>query len=59
MLHISSGIGAIRNMSHHDPDKETGSPWLFTPQGALITSLFVPTTIKSIYNYISENKQEF
>jgi len=59
IMHVSNGLGAIRNMSHHDPDKETEVPWNFTPQGALITSLLVPTTMRTIYNYITEKKQEF
>jgi hypothetical protein len=57
--HICHGIGGLRNMSHHDPDKETGKEWTFTPQGAIIASLLVPTTIRSIYLYWKEQKQEF
>lgn len=58
-LHICNGISAIRNMSHHDPDKETGKPWIFSPQGAIISTLVVPTMIRSIYLYWKEKKQEF
>ncbi|RLE43834.1 hypothetical protein DRJ16_03355 [Candidatus Woesearchaeota archaeon] len=58
-LHICHSIGALRNMAHHDPDKETGKPWNFTPQGAIISTLIVPTTIRSIYLYWKEKKQEF
>jgi hypothetical protein len=58
-LHICHGIGGMRNMSHHDPDKETGKPWNFTPQGAIIASLIVPSAIRSIYLYWKEKKQEF
>jgi len=57
--HICHGIGGLRNMSHHDPDKETGKEWNFTPQGAIITSLLVPTAIRSIYLTWKEQKQEF
>jgi len=57
--HIFNGIGGIRNMSHHDPDKETGKVWDFTPQGAIISSLAVPTAIRSLYIYLTEKKQEF
>jgi hypothetical protein len=57
--HLCYGIGSLRNMSHHDPDKETNKSWVFTPQGAIITSLIVPATIRSIYLYWSEQKQEF
>ena len=58
-VHLCHGIGALRNMAHHDPDKETGKPWTFTPQGAIISALIVPTMIRSVYLHIKENKQEF
>jgi len=58
-LHLCHGIGALRNMAHHDPDKETGKSWNFTPQGAIISSLIVPTMIRSLYLYWKEKKQEF
>jgi hypothetical protein len=58
-LHLCHGIGGLRNMAHHDPDKETGKPWSFTPQGAIISSLVVPTMIRSLYLYWQEKKQEF
>lgn len=58
-LHLCHGIGGLRNMAHHDPDKETGKPWTFTPQGAIISSLIVPTMIRNLYLYWKENKQEF
>jgi hypothetical protein len=57
--HISHGIGGIRNMTHHDPDKESGSAWTISKQGALLTTLLVPATIRSIYLYSKEKKQEF
>jgi hypothetical protein len=58
-LHLCHGVGALRNMSHHNPDKETGKEWIFTPQGAIISTLVVPTMIRSIYLYWKEKKQEF
>jgi hypothetical protein len=58
-LHLCHGIGALRNMSHHNPDKDTGNQWNFTPQGAIISTLIVPTMIRSIYLYWKERKQEF
>jgi hypothetical protein len=58
-LHLCHGIGGLRNIAHHDPDKETGKPWSFTPQGAIISSLIVPTMIRSLYLYWKEKKQEF
>jgi hypothetical protein len=57
--HLCHGIGGLRNMAHHDPDKETGQPWSFTPQGAIISSLIVPTMIRSLYLHWKEKKQEF
>jgi len=57
--HICRGIGALRNMAHHDPDKETGGTWTFTPQGAIISALVVPTMIRSLYLNWKEKKQEF
>lgn len=58
-LHLCHGIGGLRNMAHHDPDKETGKPWNFTPQGAIVSSLIIPTMIRSIYLCWKEKKQEF
>lgn len=57
--HLCYGIGGLRNMAHHDPDKETGKPWNFTPQGAIVSALIVPTMIRNIYLYWKEQKQEF
>jgi hypothetical protein len=57
--HICHGIGGLRNMAHHSPDKETGKEWNFTPQGAIISSLIIPTAIRSIFLYWKEKKQEF
>jgi hypothetical protein len=58
-LHLCHGIGALRNMSHHNPDKETGREWNFTPQGAIVTSLIIPTMMRSLFLYWKEHKQEF
>lgn len=58
-LHLCHGIGALRNMSHHSPDKEAGRPWTFTPQGAIISTLIVPTMIRNLYLNWKETKQEF
>jgi len=57
--HVCHGIGGLRNMAHHSPDKETGNEWNFTPQGAIISSLIVPTMIRSLYLFWKEKKQEF
>ena len=58
-LHIAHGLGGIRNMVHHDPDKSTGEPWYITKQGALLTTLLVPTLVRSLYLYRTEKKQVF
>lgn len=58
-LHLCHGIGGLRNMAHHDPDKETGKPWSFTSHGAIISSLIIPAMIRSLYLYWKENNQEF
>jgi len=58
-MHICHGIGGLRNMAHHDPDRETGQGWVFTPQGAIVSTLLVPATIRSLYLYWKETKQEF
>jgi len=57
--HICHGIGGLRNITSHTPDNETGKPWSITPQGALSSLLCVPTTIRSIYLFWKEQKQEF
>ena len=57
--HICHGIGGIRNMADHSPDKETGKEWNFTPQGGIISTLIVPTMIRSLYLHWKEKKQEF
>jgi hypothetical protein len=57
--HVCHGIGGLRNMAHHSPEKETGNEWNFTPQGAIISSLIVPTMIRSLFLYWKEKKQEF
>lgn len=56
--HIVHGLGAIRNMTHHAQDNETGHSWTITKQAALLTTLFVPCVIRSLYMYRNENKQE-
>jgi hypothetical protein len=56
--HILHGMGAIRNMTHHAQDNETGQPWTITKQAALLTTLFVPCIIRSLYLYRTEKKQE-
>jgi hypothetical protein len=49
----------MRNMTHHDPDKETALPWAITKEGALITTLLVPVIMRSMHHYMTERKQTF
>jgi len=58
-VHICHGIGGLRNMTSHKPDRETGEVWIFTPQGALTSILAIPTMIRSLYLSWKEQKQEF
>ncbi|MEM3488979.1 MAG: hypothetical protein QXO75_04900 [Nitrososphaerota archaeon] len=57
--HISHAIGGIRNITHHDPEKETGRTWNISKQGALLTTLLVSAAIRSIFLYAKNRKQEF
>jgi hypothetical protein len=57
-LHLCHCLGSIRNMTHHDPDKETGKIWDMSKQGALLSTLFVPAVIRSLYLFSKEKKQE-
>ena len=57
--HLCHGIGALRNMTAHHPDKETGKPWVITPHGALVTILSSPSLVKSVFLYAKEKKQEY
>jgi hypothetical protein len=57
-IHLCHWIGSIRNMTHHGPDKETGKTWDISKQGALLSTLFVPAAVRSLYLYSKERKQE-
>lgn len=57
-IHLCHWLGSIRNMTHHHPDKETGKTWNMSKQGALLSTLFVPVAIRSLYLYSKEQKQE-
>jgi hypothetical protein len=56
---IGYGLGGIRNICSHDPDKESGKSWTVTPTGGLLTTLLVPAVVRSLYLYHAERKQEF
>jgi hypothetical protein len=54
---VTRGLVGMRNMSHHDPDQETGKEWTITKEASLLTTLFVPVLVKSLYLYDQEKKQ--
>ncbi len=58
LLNLSKGMVALRNMTHHNPDGETGKEWNISKQAALVSSLFVPITIRTTYLYVNQRKQE-
>src|SRR5579875_709700 len=57
--HLVYGLGAVRNMSDHDPEKQTGKEWEITKHGGLLTTLLVPAVIRSVYLYHTAKRQEF
>lgn len=58
-MHVCHGLGGIRNASSHGPDQETGNPWRINPDTALVSAIFVPVTMRSLYLFIEQGKQEF
>ena len=56
-LHLCHGLGALRNMTAHQPDKETGKPWVITPHGALVTILSSPSLAKSVLLYVKRKNR--
>jgi hypothetical protein len=59
LLHVCHGMVGIRNMSHHNPDVETGKPWAISKQAALTSTLLVPIVIRSMFLSISKAEYEF
>ncbi len=59
LLLLCHGLVGIRNMTHHSPDSETGTEWNISRQAALITTLLVPITIRTVHLYANQRKQEF
>lgn len=57
--HLCHGLGGLRNMTAHEPDKDTGNPWTITPQGALVTILAAPALVRSVLLFAREKKQEY
>lgn len=46
---LGKGLGGIRNMSNHGPDKDTGKVWVFTEEAALGCSLLIFRYLRSIF----------
>jgi len=59
LLHVCHGMVGMRNMTHHNPDVETGHEWNISKQAALTSTLLVPIVIRAVYLYASARKQEF
>jgi hypothetical protein len=59
LLLLCHGMVGLRNMTHHNPDSETGIPWNISKQGALVGTLLVPIAIRTLYLYVMQRKQEF
>lgn len=58
-VNIGQGLGAIRNAAEHSIDKETNQRWIINPDSAIESILVSLTYIRSVYNYVFENLQEF
>jgi hypothetical protein len=59
LLLLCHGMVAMRNMTHHDPDSETGRVWNISKQAALTSTLMVPIVLRTIHLYVMQRKQEF
>lgn len=59
LLLACHGLVGIRNMTHHNPDSETGKTWNISKQAALTSTLLVPILIRSVYLYANQRGQEF
>lgn len=55
---LGKGLGAMRNMTNHGPDKETGKTWTFTEESALGASLLLFRYLRSIYLQYKKGIQE-
>jgi hypothetical protein len=58
-LNICHGLSAVRNVSSHGVDPETGKEWKVNTDAALGTILLIPITMRSIHLYVSKKMQEF
>jgi hypothetical protein len=58
--HRNTGFGAagIRNAADHGSDPDTGKPWNLSGEAALVGTLLVMLTIKSIERFVQTGSQE-
>lgn len=56
---VCHGMVGLRNMSHHNPDAETGRTWDISKQAALTGTLLVPIVIRSMFLSAVKNQYEF
>lgn len=57
-LLLCHGLIGARNMTHHNPDAETGQPWIISRQAALTFILLSIVAIRSVYMYVDNRTQE-
>ena len=55
---LGVGLGSLRNMTNHGPDKDTGITWNITEETSLGTSLLVLRYIRSVYLQSKQKIQE-
>lgn len=55
---LGVGLGSLRNMTNHGPDKETGKTWKITEEASLGASLLILRFLRSVYLQSKQNTQE-
>lgn len=55
---LGVGLGSLRNMTNHGPDKDTGKTWDITEEASLGASLLVLRYIRSVYLQSKQKIQE-
>ena len=55
---IAVGLGSLRNMSNHGPDKDTGHTWIFTEESSFGGSLLGIRLLRNFYEYYFNQLQE-
>ena len=59
LWHVCRGMVGMRNMTHHNPDSETGLEWNISFKLALTSALLVSIMIRTVFLYVNQRKQEF